>query len=77
LLRTIPGRTASRNPIELVQEFEQIVRKERDGENWPQLTAVVKLLRSELTRIAAENGLSGLWGSQSWLPPAFSRRWAA
>jgi hypothetical protein len=64
LRRAIPGRTASRNPIEdlrrrsiaLVQEFEQIVRKERDGENWPQLTAVLKLLRSEITRIAAENG---------------------
>jgi hypothetical protein len=57
LRRTIPGRTALRNPIELVQEFEQIVRKERDGENWPHLTAVLKLLRSELTRIAAENGV--------------------
>jgi len=63
--RAIPGRTASRNPIEdlrrrsmaLVQEFEEIVRKERDGENWPQLTATLQLLRSQLTRIAAENGV--------------------
>ena len=62
LRRAIPRRTASRNPIEdlrrrsiaLVQEFEQIVRRERDGENWPQLTATLQLLRSELTRIAAE-----------------------
>jgi hypothetical protein len=65
LRRAIPGRTVSRNPIEdlrrrsieLVQEFETIARKERDGENWPQLTAVLRLLRSELTRIAAENGV--------------------
>ena len=66
LRRAIPGRTVSRNPIEdlrrlsiaLVQEFEAIARKERDGENWPQLTAVLRLLRSELTRIAAENGVA-------------------
>ena len=65
LRRAIPGRTASRNPIEdlrrrsiaLVQEFEEIVRKERDGENWAQLTAALQLLRSQLTRIAAENGV--------------------
>ena len=65
LRRAIPGRTASRNPIEdlrrcsmaLVQEFEEIVRKERHSENWPQLTATLQLLRSELTRIAAENGV--------------------
>ena len=65
LRRAIPGRTAPRNPIEdlrqrsivLVQEFETIARKERDGENWPQLTAVLRLLRSELTRIAAENSV--------------------
>ncbi len=64
LRRAIPGRTLSRNPIEdlrrcsiaLVQEFEAIVRKEREGENWPHLTATLRLLRSELTRIAAENG---------------------
>lgn len=64
LRRAIPGRAASRNPIEdlnrrsiaLVQEFEAIVRKEREGENWPQLVAALQLLRSELTRIAAENG---------------------
>ena len=43
--------------IALVQEFEEIVRKERHGENWPQLTATLQLLRSELTRIAAENGV--------------------
>ncbi len=63
--RAIPGRTASRNPIEdlrrrsiaLVQEFEEIVRKERDGEKWAQLTATLQLLRSQLTRIAAENGV--------------------
>ncbi len=66
LRRAIPGRTALRNPIEdlrqrsiaLLQEFEEIAQKERDGENWPQLTAVLKLLRSELTRIAAENGVA-------------------
>jgi len=66
LRRAIPGRTASRNPIEdlhrrsiaLVQEFEEIVRKERDGENWPRLTATLQLLRSELARIAAENGVA-------------------
>jgi len=65
LRRAIPGRTASRNPIEdlrrrsivLVQEFEAIVRKERDGENWPHLTAVLELLHSELSRIAGENGV--------------------
>jgi len=65
LRRAIPGRTALRNPIEdlrqrsiaLLQEFEEIAQKERDGENWPQLTAVLRLLRSELTRIAAENGV--------------------
>jgi hypothetical protein len=65
LRRAIPGRTASRNPIEdlrrrsiaLVKEFEEVVRKERDGENWPQLTATLQLLRSELTRIAGENGV--------------------
>ena len=65
LRRAIPGRTVLRNPIEdlrrrsiaLVQEFEEIARKERDGENWPHLTAVLRLLRSELTRIAAENGV--------------------
>jgi len=62
LRRAIPGRTALRNPIEdlrqrsiaLLQEFEEIAQKERDGENWPQLTATLQLLRSELTRIAAE-----------------------
>jgi len=65
LRRAIPRRTASRNPIEdlrrrsiaLVQEFEAIAGKERDGENWPHLTAVLEFLRSELTRIAAENGV--------------------
>jgi hypothetical protein len=65
LRRAIPGRTVSQNPIEdlrrrsiaLVQEFEAIARKERDGENWPHLTATLQLLRSELTRIAAENGV--------------------
>ena len=46
-----------RRSIALVEEFEAIARKERDGENWPQLTAVLRLLRSELTRIAAENGV--------------------
>jgi len=65
LRRAIPGRTVSRDPIEdlrrrsiaLVQEFEEIAQKERDGENWPQLVALLRLLRSELTRIAAENGV--------------------
>ena len=66
LRRAIPGRTVSRNPIEdlrqrsiaLVQEFEEIAKKERDGENWPRLAAVLELLRSGLTRIAAENGVA-------------------
>jgi hypothetical protein len=43
--------------IALVQELEAIARKERDGENWPHLAAALQFLRSELTRIAGENGV--------------------
>jgi hypothetical protein len=72
LRRAIPGRTVRKpreldgldliedlrlRSIALVQEFEAIAGKERDGENWPQLTAVLELLRSELARIAGENGV--------------------
>lgn len=69
LRRAIPARTESRktDPIEdlcrlstaILQEFQKAASRERHGENWPQFTATLERLRSDLASIAAENGIEG------------------
>ena len=41
----------------IVADLEEISRKERCGENWLRLTAVISRMRAALTRLEIENGL--------------------